>query len=1058
MRIPIRRLAAILSVTLTLALVPLPTFAAPASPALAAVIAPAGVTTADLTCVTFVTASLGFAAGASGTIIKTTDGGETWVKLTSGTTIADFRGIAFWSADVGVAVTHDRAIYKTTNGGTSWAVVNADMTANVFGAPPIGVNGATSIPGTTDSAMLFGGTNPNDGIFLSEQAWLTAFNGGVHWGNTPRLEPQIHLTDDGLGNTWPVGEGEVLGMDFSDGLHGWAVGDDMFPLEDTSTVYASADGGYTWARQTFPVALRLTGVAFANNSVGVIVSNEGRIFRTGNGGTVWTEASTVPAPLTALTGVGMIDASNAWAVGAGGKLLRTTDGGSVWSAGTSPVGSDLAAITFVGSHGVAIGKGGAIVVTDDGVSWHLPGSGADITAPTMTTLTSSSHLVEATWYSVPNAGFTWTASDAVGVTGYSYVLDSSASTLPDTTSEGSATTTSVVAPEGVRYFHVRAVDAAGNWSTPLHIAIRTDRTKPTTTDNHVASYSNSANITLTPTDALSGIQKTEWSINGGALQTGMSVAVITAGDFTLTYASTDNAGNRETTKTATFSVVPSPVDTTPPTMTLLSSSSHSVEATWYSVPNASFTWAAVDASGVVGYSYVLDDASVTEPVRTTMGSATGTTVVAPEGLRYMHVIAVDPSGNWSTPLHIAIRTDRTKPTTTDNHVASYAGSASITLTPSDALSGIQKTEWSINGGALQTGMSVAVSTAGNYTLTYASTDKAGNRETTKTVTFTISTTPTDVPAIPVEGTSRYLTAIAASKLAFPVAGTTPAVVIATGTNWPDALGGAALAGEVGGPILLTDPKTLPSAVRAEITRLGATTAYVLGSEAAVSKAVADAVEGMSGVTVVRLAGSNRYSTARAIAERVVTLQGGGTNRTFFVATGTNFPDALAASPLAASKGWPLFLVGAAGLSSSDLAYMKANGNSALILGSTSAVAASVETQLNTTFGSTNVERLWGSDRYSTGLDIVRYATSPAGGLTWATPAVATGTNFPDALSGGVLQGLDGSILLLTNGTTLTPSVGDAITAHKAEITEVRYLGSTSVVSVAVRTAIQAIVN
>jgi hypothetical protein len=58
----------------------------------------------------------------------------------------------------------------------------------------------------------------------------------------------------------------------------------------------------------------------------------------------------------------------------------------------------------------------------------------------------------------------------------------------------------------------------------------------------------------------------------------------------------------------------------------------------------------------------------------------------------------------------------------------------------------------------------------------------------------------------------------------------------------------------------------------------------------------------------------------------------------------------------------------------------------------------------------------------------------------------------------VLQGLDGSILLLTNGSSLTPAVGAAIAANKATIREVRYLGSASAVSAAVRGAVQALIN
>lgn len=57
----------------------------------------------------------------------------------------------------------------------------------------------------------------------------------------------------------------------------------------------------------------------------------------------------------------------------------------------------------------------------------------------------------------------------------------------------------------------------------------------------------------------------------------------------------------------------------------------------------------------------------------------------------------------------------------------------------------------------------------------------------------------------VEGVNRYLTAIEAAKKAYP--GGARTVVLATGTNWPDALGGAALAGARNGPSLLTPPIT-----------------------------------------------------------------------------------------------------------------------------------------------------------------------------------------------------------------------------------------------------------
>jgi Tol biopolymer transport system component len=85
------------------------------------------------------------------------------------------------------------------------------------------------------------------------------------------------------------------------------------------------------------------------------------------------------------------------------------------------------------------------------------------------------------------------------------------------------------------------------------------------------------------------------------------------------------------------------------------------------------------------------------------------------------------------------------------------------------------------------------------------------------------------PGMTVAGPDRYATAVEASKVGYPSGAAS--VVIATGENWPDALGGSALAGAVDGPLLLTRATTIPDVTRAEIVRLKAKTAYVLGGAA-----------------------------------------------------------------------------------------------------------------------------------------------------------------------------------------------------------------------------------
>ena len=90
----------------------------------------------------------------------------------------------------------------------------------------------------------------------------------------------------------------------------------------------------------------------------------------------------------------------------------------------------------------------------------------------------------------------------------------------------------------------------------------------------------------------------------------------------------------------------------------------------------------------------------------------------------------------------------------------------------------------------------------------------------------------------VSGADRYLTAVAISKYAFGPG--VPAVYLATGTNFPDAMGGAAAAGHLHGPVLLVGPTFYESPTLAEVQRLLPDAMYVLGGEPAIDDGVVDA--------------------------------------------------------------------------------------------------------------------------------------------------------------------------------------------------------------------------
>jgi len=159
-----------------------------------------------------------------------------------------------------------------------------------------------------------------------------------------------------------------------------------------------------------------------------------------------------------------------------------------------------------------------------------------------------------------------------------------------------------------------------------------------------------------------------------------------------------------------------------------------------------------------------------------------------------------------------------------------------------------------------------ISAEGAHTLTVTATDRAGNTAT-KTVTFTIDFDAADpsVAFTTIAGSNRYETAAKMSAAAFDSA---EAVVLATGENWPDALGGAALAGATNAPILLTRTASLPGETLTEIRRLGARRAVILGGTGAVSVAVETALEAELGRdTVTRIGGADRYETSVLAARR-----------------------------------------------------------------------------------------------------------------------------------------------------------------------------------------------
>ena len=152
--------------------------------------------------------------------------------------------------------------------------------------------------------------------------------------------------------------------------------------------------------------------------------------------------------------------------------------------------------------------------------------------------------------------------------------------------------------------------------------------------------------------------------------------------------------------------------------------------------------------------------------------------------------------------------------------------------------------------------------------------------------------------------NRFETAAAVARAGgAPPSGT---AMLASGRGFADALTAGPIAYGSGLPQLLTEPGALSPAAAAAIADLAITTVVVLGGASAVSSAVESQLQGL-GVVVGRLAGATRFATGVAIAEWAVGALGHQRGHVD-VATGSNFPDALAGGAHAGASRAVVLLV------------------------------------------------------------------------------------------------------------------------------------------------------
>jgi putative cell wall-binding protein len=258
--------------------------------------------------------------------------------------------------------------------------------------------------------------------------------------------------------------------------------------------------------------------------------------------------------------------------------------------------------------------------------------------------------------------------------------------------------------------------------------------------------------------------------------------------------------------------------------------------------------------------------------------------------------------------------------------------------------------------------------------------------------------------------------------------------LASGANYPDALSGSAAAGAGGGPILLALKDSIPSVVEKELTRLHPNTMIVLGGTESISTQVELSLERFA-TNIVRYSGADRYEVSAATAARTFI----GLTKTAYVASGAGFADALSASAAAGDAGAPVLLVEKDRV---PLTVLEALRNlqgleRIVVLGGKSSIGDSVVAEL-AEIARTN--RIAGADRF----EVSAAASADEFCRDRSTVYVASGTVFPDALSGSAAAIHHGSPVLLVTKDAIPGPVSDEL--HRLNPRRIVVLGGSNTVS------------
>ncbi|CDI48828.1 cell wall-binding repeat-containing protein [Clostridium tetani] len=270
------------------------------------------------------------------------------------------------------------------------------------------------------------------------------------------------------------------------------------------------------------------------------------------------------------------------------------------------------------------------------------------------------------------------------------------------------------------------------------------------------------------------------------------------------------------------------------------------------------------------------------------------------------------------------------------------------------------------------------------------------------------------------------------------------VIVSSAFGFADSLSGSILSKKLDAPIILTgnnesSSKEAIEYIKSNVEKNG--NVYILGGIASVNSTVENTIKN-NGYNIKRLSGQDRYGTCNSIVKEFGVKEG----TPVVIVNGLNFADALSVSAPASIKGYPVLLSGNGALPEYAKSIIKtAKPSEVFIIGGEGALSKNIEDEVKKIHSSSKITRLSGKDRYETSLKVNKYFDNNE------TIIMASGINYPDALSGSALAGkLNASLLLINDG-----SLNNQIKfINKEKTKEVILLGGEGVLSKKVENSIK----